>query len=332
MPTVTAIAVFFVALALTLAASLLLAATVDRVGQRFGLTEATVGILTALAADGPEISSAIAALARHQHEMSLGVILGSNTFNIAALLALPAVLAGRISMGRHGLLLAGGVAVATTGAGIALVLGGLPPAAASAVVVVIVAFYVAVTALRPAAIERRFSGRTAAWFTMAVREEDEDSLLPGRPHPATRRDWILLPVAAAMVVAGATAMVYAATDLGGRWHVSPAVVGALVLGAVTGLPNLVAAVRLARLRRGAAVVSEGLNSNTLNLVAGLCLPALVVGVPLATTGTLITVGALAGMTLLAVGLAVAGSGLSRAGGVVVLAVYFGYVAAIAAAT
>jgi cation:H+ antiporter len=324
-----AITLFCVSLVVTLAASVLLAATIDRVGQRFGLTEATVGILTALAADGPEISSAIAALVHHQHEVSLGVILGSNTFNVAALLALPAVLSGAIRMGRHGLLLAGGVSLLTTAAGIALVVGALPPAAASAVVLVVLAGYVGVTAMRPATIARRSPGRVASWLALAVREEDEDSLLPGRPRRAGAGAWVVLPVTVAVVIAGSTEMVDTATRLGGRWGISPVVVGALVLGAVTGLPNVVAAVRLARLRRGAAVVSEGLNSNTLNLAAGLCLPALVVGVSPVTAGTAVTVVALGVITALAVGLAIGGGGLSRSGGALVVAVYCGYVAVLA---
>jgi Ca2+/Na+ antiporter len=36
-------------------------------------------------------------------------------------------------------------------------------------------------------------------------------------------------------------------------------------------------VHLAREGRGAAVVSESLNSNTLNILAGICLPALLIG-------------------------------------------------------
>ena len=52
-------------------------------------------MVAALAADAPEISAAITALARGQRDVSVGVILGSNAFNLATLLGLSAIVAGR---------------------------------------------------------------------------------------------------------------------------------------------------------------------------------------------------------------------------------------------
>jgi Ca2+/Na+ antiporter len=53
--------------------------------------------------------------------------------------------------------------------------------------------------------------------------------------------------------------------------------GALALAGLTSVPNAYAAASLALKGHGAAVVSVTLNSNTINLVAGLALPALVYG-------------------------------------------------------
>jgi Ca2+/Na+ antiporter len=68
-----------------------------------------------------------------------------------------------------------------------------------------------------------------------------------------------------------------ASDLGQRLGVPESVIGALVLAAVTSLPNAVAAVYLAVRGRGAAVLSIALNSNSLNVVVGLLLPGAVIG-------------------------------------------------------
>ena len=67
------------------------------------------------------------------------------------------------------------------------------------------------------------------------------------------------------------------SSLGAHYGVPSVVIGAVVLAAVTSLPNTVAAVYLARQGRGSAVLSEALNSNNLNLVLGLLLPAAIVG-------------------------------------------------------
>ncbi len=55
------------------------------------------------------------------------------------------------------------------------------------------------------------------------------------------------------------------------------ITGGVVLAAVTSLPNAVAAVYLAARGRGAAMLSTTLNSNTLNVTAGLLLPATIIG-------------------------------------------------------
>src|SRR2546430_16753303 len=80
----------------------------DRLGARLGLSGALLGLLTALGADTPEISSAVASLQARARDVGLGVVLGSNIFNLAALLGLSAVLAGRVSVRREGLVLDGG--------------------------------------------------------------------------------------------------------------------------------------------------------------------------------------------------------------------------------
>ena len=57
------------------------------------------------------------------------------------------------------------------------------------------------------------------------------------------------------------------------------ITGAIVLAAVTSMPNAVAAVFLARRGRASATLSEAFNSNTLNVLAGLLIPAVIIASP-----------------------------------------------------
>src|SRR6201995_5705964 len=95
-------AVFVLAAAVSLATSWLLVSRLERVGPRLGLTESLLGMLAALAADAPEITAAATALAGHQSRIGAGVVIGSNVFNLAALLGLSAVVAGEIRLHRRG--------------------------------------------------------------------------------------------------------------------------------------------------------------------------------------------------------------------------------------
>jgi hypothetical protein len=105
--------------ALTVASSVVLARELDRIGERLGFSEALLGIITALGADAPEIASAVAAIVAGHEDTGVGVVVGSNVFNIAGLLGVSALIAGPVRIHTHGLALTGGVAVAVA------VIGGL---------------------------------------------------------------------------------------------------------------------------------------------------------------------------------------------------------------
>jgi cation:H+ antiporter len=123
-------------------------------------------------------------------------------------------------------------------------------------------------------------------------------------------------------------MVAAAQSLADRWNVSDVVVGALVLAALTSIPNLIAAVRLARHGRGAACVSESLNSNNANVLVGLCVPAVILGLGSASGVEIFAACWMVGMTVVAVVLGF-GSGLTRREGAVIIALYVAFAVVIA---
>ena len=112
----------------------------------------------------------------------------------------------------------------------------------------------------------------------AVDEEElelDEAIRPDRGRPV---DAVVAVVALVVVVVASVVMERAATTLGARFSIPSIVIGGIVLAAVTSLPNAVAAVYLAAKGRGAAVLSTALNSNSLNVVLGLLLPAVVLGI------------------------------------------------------
>ena len=84
--TAALVALFVASLAVTLAAAGFFARRLDQVGLRLGLPETLLGLLTAVAADAPEVSSAVAALIKGKHSAGVGVVVGSNVFNLAAMI------------------------------------------------------------------------------------------------------------------------------------------------------------------------------------------------------------------------------------------------------
>src|SRR5262249_11856437 len=146
----------------------------------------------------------------------------------------------------------------------------------------------------------RARARLPAVLREAVSEEQQDARRGEFARPATSVDALAIAPSLAAVVGGAYGMVAAAQSLADRWSVSGVVVGALVLAALTSIPNLIAAVRLALHGRGAACVSESLNSNNANVVVGLCVPALILGLGSASGVQTFAAWWMVGMTLIAV--------------------------------
>jgi len=83
-----------------------------------------------------------------------------------------------------------------------------------------------------------------------------------------------------------------------------------VLAVVTSLPNAVSAVYLARRGRGAAVLSTALNSNAINVVAGLLIPACLAGLGPRSGQDILVAAWYAGLTVFALALAYRGRGLA----------------------
>ena len=138
------ILLFCAAVAVSLAASWLLVSRLERLGERAGFSEAWLGLVAALAADAPEITSAVTALARGQASVGAGVIIGSNVFNLAALLGLAAVVAGWIGFHRRVVVLSGVPAVWLAAVCLMTVAAVVSPVAGLGLAAVVLMPYVAV--------------------------------------------------------------------------------------------------------------------------------------------------------------------------------------------
>jgi cation:H+ antiporter len=306
--TAAAIPLFLVSATVMFAAAAYFADKLDHVGPRLGLPETAVGLLTALAADTPEIASAIVALVEGDKQASLGVVIGSNVFNIAAMIGLSAVLAGAVAIGRRTLMVEGTVSLLTLLVTAALIAGLLPAWLAFLLFCAVVAPYLAIS--------------------LSSNDPRRDEPRGQRPHVEGRlwKPVALIVPAVVLIVLGATGMVRAALALAEHWGISETVTGVLILAVITSLPNAFTAVRLGLSGRGEAVVSETLASNTINLIGGILIPALFVGLASATGSVYFDLVFLGGMTAVVLVALGGKSGLGRTAGVALIALYAVFVA------
>ncbi len=178
-------------------------------------------------------------------------------------------MAGAVHIRRRALLLQGAVALIVTTVGVALVLHVIGPVVSTVVVVLVLVSYVALSSLSGHRLRRVLPSGAVQRFVVAALADQEHDVRSGETPPAaTRTDVMTVVPVLASVVLASVGLVKSVQTLGHRYGVSDVVLGTLVLAVLTGIPNVLAAARLARRHRGSAVVSEALNSHSINVVVG----------------------------------------------------------------
>jgi cation:H+ antiporter len=312
---------FVASIALMLLASAAFARRLDHMGLRLGLPEALLGLLTALAADAPEVSSAIAALLQGKHDVAVGVVVGSNAFNLAAMLGVSAVVAGRVRARHETLELEAFVGLWLLAVMLAVIACGLGATTGGVLAAVVAVPYVALLAGGPRLARRLPFGAAESRFVHRSFGEAHRRARPLDSRREAAGALLVLLFALCLIVAGSVGAVRAATDLADAWSVPEALVGVVVLAVLTSLPNAWTGVRFGLQRRGSALMSETLNSNSINIVAGLAVPA-ALGTLTAFSGLAIfDVAWLIGMTAAALVLFAKRDGGGRGAGAFLIVLY-----------
>jgi cation:H+ antiporter len=324
-------AAFVLAAAVSIGASWMLVARLERVGARLGLSEALLGMLAALAADAPEITAAVTALIRHDQRIGAGVVIGSNVFNLAALLGLAGIVAGQIALHRRVVELAGAVALWICAVTLAVVTGAFSPLVGLLAVLAMLVPYVLILGVRHERLTRvGLPASWASWLVAAISEEELELEAAIHPHRGRARDALIAAGAVVVVVGASVAMERIASEMGSRHAIPPIIIGALVLAAVTSLPNAVAAVYLASRGRGTAVLSTALNSNIFNILAGLLIPTTIFGLGAPSGQTTFVAASYIAMTVLALTYVYVNRGLRRGAGIVIVTAYLAFAAVLLA--
>jgi len=200
------LAVIFVsAAAVSLATSWLLVSRLERIGARIGLSEALLGMLAALASDAPEITASVTALAGHHSRIGAGVVIGSNVFNLAALLGLSALVAGEVKLHRRVIIFEGTVAMLIATVCLCVVLGGPGPGVGLLAAVAVLVPYLVVSGVSPERLGAfGLPHAWANWLSEAVVEEEQELEPAIHPPRAGALDVTVAVLATGVVVPPAT--------------------------------------------------------------------------------------------------------------------------------
>ncbi len=288
-------------------------------------------MLAALGAATPEISSAATALFVKQHDVGVGIIVGSNIFNLAALLGLCALVAGRLPLKRQSIIFNGVISLIVTLVLVLLVFGFISALVSVALLVLVLVLvpYAIVSGLKPAQMKQwRLPAKIRTWVTEATTS----------PHHASEGRKAAMPeswswawkggAALIVIIVTCMGMVRSAVFLSDAWGFNKTILGVLVLAVFTGIPDVITAIRLALDGKGTAVMSEALNSNTLNIVFGICVPATVFGLGPLAKQTIFSMWWLLGITVMNLCLLYFKKGFTRVSGAASVGLYLVFISVV----
>jgi len=259
----------------------------ETLSDLFDLSPGFLSLLGALGANIPNYVASLVAAASGQVVVGVSIILGSNIYNIAIILGISTF----ASPSRSGIPLAPKEAqdvrsvagytlamMATAGLAVellsqkALPTSHLPGFVASlglaALNLLTLGFFGALAShmLRRLLDAHRIEEAPAA-------HPDHSVSAPSNRRAAIR---LIAEIIIALLVAlgGVIVMVQAGQAFAIDIHLSPVILGLLILAVATSLPNTVVAFTLARTGRASACVEEVLSSNSVNAALGIALPLL----------------------------------------------------------
>jgi cation:H+ antiporter len=291
-PAALLLGAFAAALLVAMAASAWFTRTLESLCDRLGLSIGLLSLLSALGANIPNYASSLVAFAEGQAGEGIAIIIGSNIWNLGITLGLstfaPPTGHG-LPLRKEGrdirlvVLTTLAIALLTL---LALTLLDEAPTVASGQLHFATAGALTITNLLTLGLFGFLVSHALHRFPHASEELSSDNEAPiapeAEPQVAARRSSpgdnpraIVTAVFALLIaLGGVIVMVQAGQAFALDVHLSPVLLGLVVLAAATSLPNTVVAVSMARSNRVAACVEEVLTSNNINIVLGSTLPLL----------------------------------------------------------
>jgi cation:H+ antiporter len=157
--------------------------------------------------------------------------------------------------------------------------------------------YIYLISRQPSEIKNmKISEKIKKLLSLMVKHSRQD-VNCGKITKITFIDLLIASTLLLIIIASSYFLLFSAIELANYWGISYVIVGTLAIAGLTSIPNLITAILLARKGFWNAVISETFNSNTLNFITGICLPALIFGMGKVSMGIKFSIFWLLGITL-----------------------------------
>lgn len=284
------------------------------IGGALGISQIILGVTAAaIGTSLPEFGSAMIASLSGSVDLGVGTIIGSNIWNIAAILGISAIAAGTIRTDSSGINRDGLMTLATGIILIIFMLLGDINWIASVVMIALYIFYL-----------WRLIKSQKEYKKGKIKEEITYESHEKKPIDKKKIGFVILGLAGLIV--GCRILVYSGVELARIAGIPEMIMGLFTLAIGTSIPELV--VTLSSAMKGLHELSIGtiLGSNTFNILIGIGIPALIIDIPVEKLSLTFDAPVMIFVTVLLLLLVKRSGKLTRNGGIILLATYISYAA------
>ncbi|MBF4473996.1 calcium/sodium antiporter [Methanobacterium formicicum] len=292
------------------------------IGGALGISEIILGVTaSAIGTSLPEFGSAVIASMSGSVEIGVGTVIGSNIWNIAGILGISATVSGLIRTNKEGLNRDWLMMLLTSLILIFFMLFGDINWQASVVMITAYCFYLWVL------IRSQRKNNATEKYNLKIESEqiNKNPAEHDSPKIINKKSIVLLVIGLVGLIVGCRLLVYSGVELATIIGIPEMIMGLFTLAIGTSIPELV--VTLSSAMKGLHDLSIGtvLGSNTFNIIIGIGIPALLLGVPVERLSLVFDAPVMLFVTVLLMALIKMGKGkLKRWGGIILLITYVTY--------
>jgi len=295
------------------------------IGTRLGISEIILGVTAAaIGTSLPEFGSAVIASLSGNTDIGVGVVIGSNIWNIAGILGISATVAGVINTDTKGVTRDGLITVSTGLILIFFMLFGDITSTAAIIMIIVYIFYLWML-IRA---QKNYSKNVSSDENSNNEKLKEPEVLDGESQLNKKsikiKNIIFMILGFIGLVIGCKLLVDSGTELARIAGIPTMIMGLFTLAIGTSIPELV--VTLSSAVKGLHNLSLGtvLGSNTFNILIGIGIPALLMNVPVDRLSLTFDAPVMIFVTTLLILLSRRGNKLNRFDGLILLSIYIIY--------
>lgn len=322
------IVILIVALIIVIKSADIFVDSLVEVGESLGISQIILGVTaSAIGTSLPEFGSAMIAVFSGNPDIGVGVVIGSNIWNIAGILGISSLAAGYIFVKKEELKRDGLMTLLT--AVILLIFMLIFNDITRIVGVVLVVVYIIYLYILIKSQQQKSNSELEESTESEQPEKSssgnvlvEEVMVSGR----SRNKNILISLAGLTgLIIGSRLLVYSGVEIGELTGVPQIIMGLFALAIGTSMPELVVTLRSAMKKMHSLSIGTVLGSNIFNILIGIGIPSLFMTIPVDKLAVSFDAPVMIGVTALLILLSYRKSKLSRIGGAVLICVYVAYI-------